>query len=434
MTSLAVGLIGIISAILLIVIGMPVGFSLALIGFLGFAYLSSLEAALAITGTEVFAALYSYTFTVIPLFVLMGSIAARSGIGQKVYSTADKWLGHLPGGLALATFAGCAGFAAISNSSMATAATMCRVAFPEMEKRRYKPELSAGSIATGGTLGILIPPSGVLIVYGILTEESIGSLFVAAVLPGILHTLLYLALVVAWTQIVPDLAPPSKAIVSIRERVGSLGGTLEALLLFMLVIGGMFFGLFTPTEAGGVGVGGITLIAVSRKILNWRQSAEALSDTARTISMIALVLVGAMIFNKFLSLSRLPFELAEMISGLALSPHFCIIIMMLSYLVMGCLVDTLSMVLITVPIYFPLVVSLGFDPLWFGIIVVVIAEIGMITPPMGINVFIISGMLPKVPIQAIFKGVVVFLVADLFLIVLLLLFPQIVLFLPSLMR
>lgn len=432
MSSLLSGVFGLIVVLVLLFLSMPVGLTLALVGFAGFTYLSSLGAAGSIMGAVIYDNLHGYTLTVIPLFVLMGTVAANSGIGKRLYNTAHKWLGHLPGGLAISTIAGCAGFAAISGSSFATSATMCKLAFPEMERFNYKPALAAGSIATGGTLGILIPPSLSFVLYGLITGESIGKLFLAGIIPGIIHAILYIVVIFAWARIDPSVGPPGPA-VKLREKFLSLSGSLETALLFFLVLGGLFFGFFTPTEAGAVGAAGSLLISWSRRMITKGHFVDSVIESVRISAMVIILILGAMIFAKFITLSHLPTELANWIASLALPPVAVVAVMLLSYIVLGCIMDTLAMIILTVPIYLPVITALGYDPIWFGVAIVVMMEIGMITPPMGVNVWIISGMIKHVPMETIFKGVLVFLIADITLVIILLVFPQIALFIPRLM-
>lgn len=433
MSPLVVGIIGVVAVLLLLFFKMPVGLVLALVGFAGLSYLHSVEAASVILTNKIYETATDFTYTVLPLFVLMGEIAANSGISDRIFATAYKWFGHVPAGLAVATMAGCAGFSAICGSSVATSVTMCKVAFPEMEKYNYKPELSAGSVSIGGTLGILIPPSLPFILYAVLTGESIGKLFIAGIVPGIILTLLYIAVILIWSQLDSNLGPRGP-VVGIREKLASLSGTGETLALFCLVMGGMFVGFFTPTEAGAVGAAGAILIASARRMLSWKQFLRSLSGTVRTTSMVMLLMVGAMVFCVFVAMSRLPAELAGWIAGLPLPPLAILIVIIVGYLILGCIVDTLVMILVTIPIYFPLVLALGFDPIWFGVIVIVTMEIGLITPPVGLNVWVIAGMLKHIPMWTIFKGVSVLLIGDLILVTLLVAFPQIALFLPSIMK
>lgn len=432
MSPLLVGVLGIVVVLVLLFLSMPVGLSLALVGFAGFAYLKTLGAAGSIMGSQILENIHGYTLTVIPLFILMGSIAANSKIAERLFNTAHKCLGSLPGGLAISTIGGCTGFAAICGSSFATAATMCKVAFPEMERYEYKPELSAGCIASGGTLGILIPPSTSFVLYGLITELSIGKLFMAGIVPGVIRAVLFVAVILIWASLDPAVGPAGPK-VEFKEKLKSLTGSVEAVILFLVVFGGLFMGWFTPTEAGAAGAAGILLIATARRFITWPQFLTSLRETVRTSAMLIFLIVGAMIFARFIALSRLPFELANTVGGLPVPPIVIMVVILLSYIILGCIMDTLSMIVITVPIYLPIIVSLGFDPIWFGVIVVVVMEIAQVTPPMGVIVWIVSGMLPHIPMGSIFKGVLIFLIADVPLIILLVAFPQIALTVPGLM-
>lgn len=432
MSPLLVGILGIVVVLVLLFLSMPVGLSLALVGFAGFAYLKTLGAAGSIMGSQILGNIHGYSLTVIPLFILMGSVAANSKIAERLFNTAHKCLGSLPGGLAISTIGGCTGFAAICGSSFATAATMCKVAFPEMERYGYKPELSAGCIASGGTLGILIPPSTSFVLYGLITELSIGKLFMAGIVPGIIRAVLFAAVILIWASLDPAVGPAGPK-VKFKEKLKSLTGSVEAVILFLVVFGGLFMGWFTPTEAGAVGAAGILVIATARRFITWPQFLTSLRETVRTSAMLIFLIVGAMIFARFIALSRLPFELANTVGGLPVPPIVIMVVILLSYIILGCIMDTLSMIVITVPIYLPIIVSLGFDPIWFGVIVVVVMEIAQVTPPMGVIVWIVSGMLPHIPMGSIFKGVLIFLIADVPLIILLVAFPQIALTVPGLM-
>lgn len=428
-----IGIIGLVIVIVLLFLRMPIGLVLILVGFLGLAYLSSVKAAGIAVATTLFDIATHYSFTVIPVFVLMGAIASNSGMSQRMYDCLNKWIGHIRGGLAIASIGGCAGFAAICGSSAATTATMCKVAFPEMDRYGYKPELSAGSIATGGTLGILIPPSLGFIIYAIITETSIGKLFIAGIIPGILHASLYMIVIMVWTWRDPSVGPPTGTAVSIQEKLVSLKGIVETLILFIVVIGGLYTGLFTPTEAGSLGAAGAALVALARRSLTWKQFLAALSDTVSTTAMLILLMTGGFVLSRFVALSGVAQELASFIAGLPLSPIAIIGIIILTYLLLGCVLDVLTMIVVTVPIFFPLTLTLGFDPIWFGVLIVVIMEIAAITPPIGLGVWLVSGMLPQIPMQTIFKGVLIFLSADLAIVTLLVAFPQLALFLPSTM-
>ncbi|MEA3279755.1 MAG: TRAP transporter large permease [Thermodesulfobacteriota bacterium] len=427
------GLIGIAALFLLIFSRMPVGFLMAMIGFLGFGYLVSFDASLNLIAIDIFSVFGSYNLTVIPLFVLMGQISFHAGISARLFDTANKFIGHLPGGLAIATIGACAGFAAICGSTNATAATMAAATLPEMKRYNYKPELATGVVAAGGSLGILIPPSVIFIIYGIMTEQSIGKLFVAGLLPGLLLSLLFITAVVLWTIIKPDLAPRS-AKSGFKEKIASLSGLIETLLLFCLVMGGLFVGFFTPTEAGAIGASGTLLLAVVRHNITWKNFVASLFETTRISCMIFVIVAGATIFGHFLAVSQIPFDIANWISGFQLPPYAIMFFIIMVYLMGGCFIDALALIMLTVPIFYPVVNCLGYDPLWFGVIIVLVTQIGVITPPVGVNVYVVSGVARDVPLHVIFKGVIPFLIALIVGTLLLIPFPQIATFLPSLMK
>jgi len=371
---------------------------------------------------------------VVPLFVLMGEIAFHAGISRKIYDTAYAWLGFIPGGLAVATIGACAGFAAICGSSTATAATMGTVALPEMKKFKYDQAFATGTVAAGGTLGILIPPSIVLIVYGIQTELSIGKLFIAGILPGIvlsvLFTLCILFMCFTKTGLVGSTAPKT----TFKQKIKSLSGTLEMLILFFLVIGGLIIGWFTPTEAAGVGAAGAIVIALIKRSLTWDKFKQALLGTTRTSAMVLLIIACAMIFSRFLTISGLPQRLAEWVGGLQASPYIVLLCIMIIYVIGGCFMDALSFLIITINIFYPMITAAGFDPIWFGVIIVILLETGAITPPVGINVYVIKGIAPDVELYTIFKGIFPFLAMMFLGLIILTIFPQIALVLPNLIQ
>jgi len=427
------GLIGIAALFLLIFSRMPVGFLMAIIGFLGFAGLVSFDAALNLVAKDVFSVFGSYNLTVIPMFVFMGQLAFHSGISAKLFNAAYKFIGHLPGGLAIATIGACAGFAAICGSTNATAATMAAVTLPEMKRYNYKPGLATGVVAAGGSLGILIPPSVIFIVYGIMTEQSIGELFMAGLLPGIILTMLFILTILLWAHIKKDLAPKGPKF-SFKEKLSSLSGLVETLLLFLLVMGGLFAGLFTPTEAGAVGALGTLVLALLRRNLTWQGFVKALFETTRISCMILVIVAGATIFGHFLAITRIPFDIANWISGFQLPSYAIMFFIILVYLLGGCFIDSLALIMLTVPIFYPVVSQLGYNPLWFGVVIVLVTQIGVITPPVGINVYVVSGVARDVPLHVIFKGVIPLLIALIIGTLLLIPFPQIALFLPGLMK
>jgi len=428
-----VGIIGIAALLILIFSRMPVGFVMALVGFVGFGSLVNFNAALNLIARDVFDVFGSYNLTVIPLFVLMGQLAFHSGISSRLFDAAYKFIGHLPGGLAMASIGACAGFSAICGSTNATAATMAAAALPEMKRYGYKPGLATGVVAAGGSLGILIPPSVIFIVYGIMTQQSIGKLFVAGILPGILLTLLFMATISLWVTLKPELAPKGPRF-TLREKIASLSGLVETLILFIIIMGGLFVGFFTPTEAGAVGAFATLAIAVVRRQIDWKGFTAALVETTRISCMILVIVMGATIFGHFLAITRIPFEIAGWISGLKLSSWMIMMFIILAYLVGGCLIDSLALIMLTVPIFFPVVNHLGYDPIWFGVVIVLITQIGVITPPVGINVYVVSGVARDVPLGVIFRGVLPLLAALVVGTFLLIPFPQIALFLPALMK
>ena len=434
MNELYIGLIGIVCFLLLLFLRMPIAFAMAIVGFAGFSFLTSVSSAYNMVAKEIFSNFSSYSLSVIAMFVWMGFLAYYSGIGTSLYNFAYRLLGHMPGGLAIATQAACAVFGAICGSNTATAATMAAIALPEMDKYQYNRSLATASIAAGGVIGILIPPSVIFILYGTATEQSVGALFMAGILPGILLTFLYMVVIYILTKRNPSLGPTGPRS-SWRERISSIrGGLLEAMFVFLISVGGLFTGLFTPTEAGAVGAGGILLVSIWRKNIDRDKLKKSLLDTTRTTAMIMLMIAGAVIFGRFMAVSRVPFELANWVGSLSLPPFAIMGLILLIYFILGCFIDALALVLLTVPIFFPVVVdTLGYDPIWFGVIIVLVVGMGVITPPVGMNVYVIKGIKPDIPLETIFKGIWPFLGAVTVCIVLLMLFPSIVTFLPSLM-
>jgi C4-dicarboxylate transporter DctM subunit len=426
------GIIGIIALFLFIFSRMPVGFVMAIIGFIGFGTLVSFDASMNLIAKDVYSVFGSYNLTVIPLFVLMGQLAYHSGISKRLFDAAYKFIGHWPGGLAIATIGACAGFAAICGSTNATAATMAAVTLPEMKRYNYKPELATGVVAAGGSLGILIPPSIIFIVYGILTEQSVGKLFVAGVLPGILLTALFVVTILIWTSLRPELGPRGPK-ATFREKMESLSGLVETLILFIIIMGGLFVGFFTPTEAGAVGAFGTLIVALARRNLSWKGFITSLFETTRLSCMILVIVAGATIFGHFLAVSRIPFDIANWISTFDLPDFVIMLFIIFIYLIGGCFIDSLALIMLTVPIFYPVITSLGYDPIWFGVVIVLITKIGVITPTMGINVYVVSGVARDVPLETIFKGVLPLLLALVIGTLLLIPFPQIALYLPSLM-
>ena len=427
------GILGIIILVILLFSKMPVGFVMGFLGFLGFSYVVNFEAGLSLLARDVWDVFSSYGLTVIPLFVFMGQIAFHAGISRRLYDSAYILLGHRRGGLAMATVAACAGFSAISGSTNATAATMATVTLPEMKRYKYDMSLATGTVAAAGSLGILIPPSVIFIVYGILTEQSIGKLFAAGIFPGILLSVLFLLTIHLRVIKNPSLAPAGPK-TSLREKVRSFAGVGETLLLFVMVMGGMFFGFFTPTEAAAVGAFLTLLIALLRKQLTWTGFVRSLADTTRISCMVMVIVTGAVIFGKFMAITRVPYDLAAWVSTLPLPSYAVMGVIVMVYLFGGCFMDALAMIMLTIPIFFPVAQTLGFDPIWFGVVIVLITEMGVITPPVGVNVYVVYGVAKDVPLEAIFRGVLPMLLALLVCNAILLFFPQIALFLPGLMR
>jgi tripartite ATP-independent transporter DctM subunit len=434
MSPVVVGILGVALLLLLLAIRLPVGFAMALIGLSGFIFLVSPEGGLTMAARACWDQFASYNFSVIPLFILMGQIAFFSGISGRLYKSAYNWLGHMRGGLAMATIGACAGFAAICGSSTATVATMGAVALPEMKRYEYDPALATGSIAAGGSMGILIPPSVILIVYGIMTEQSIGRLFAAGFLPGLLEAFLYIITISIICRLNPGLGPRGPRTPFKEKVMGLWGGTAETLAIFLLVIGGLFGGWFTPTEAAGVGAFAVLALSVVMRRLNWQGFTESVYTTTGTTAMILIIVLGAVIFNKFIAVTRVPFALADWVVGIDLPPLVVMGMILVVYMIGGCFMDALGLILLTVPIFFPVALSLGFDPIWFGIIITRVSEIGVITPPVGMNVYVMKGVAPDVPLSTIFRGILPFLGADIVSVALLLFVPQITLFLPSIIR
>ncbi len=428
------GLLGIVLLLVFITFKMPISFAMLIVGLLGFGILVSPNAAFSMATTEVYATFSSYSLSVIPMFVWMGFIAYYSGVGTSLYRFAYRMIGHRPGGLAIATQAACAMFGAICGSNTATAATMGAIALPEMKKYKYDDSLSSASVAAGGALGVLIPPSVIFIIYGIAAEQSIGKLFIAGIIPGILLMVLYMLTIYILVKRNPSLGPAGPKS-TWKERLESLGnGLFEVMITFMISIGGLLLGWFTPTEAGAVGAASILIITILRKQLNWEGFKNSLMDTVRTTAMIMMMVAGATVFGRFIAVSRLPFALANWATNLALPPFGIMIVILLIYLVLGCFIDALALILLTIPIFFPVAVGiLGYDPIWFGVVIVLVVAMGVITPPVGMNVFIIKGVAKDIPTETIFKGIWPFLIALFVCLGLLLAFPQIVTFLPGLL-
>lgn len=430
--SLIVGVLGIGVLFILLALRMQIGFAMAAVGFVGFLILGNFESALGILGLEPFQTSAHYTLSVIPLFMLMGQFATHSRLGSDIYDTVYKWLGFLPGGLAMATIGACALFAAISGSSLATVAMFGMIALPEMEKLNYSKRLATGCISAGGTLGILIPPSSVLILYAILTEQSVGRLFIAGIIPGILLSVMFMGTIYVMAKIRPDMGRPGPRF-TLKEKIGSMKNTWAIFLLFFLVIGGLYTGWFTPTEAAGAGAFGAFMITLLKGRLTWKTLTASLRDAAASTAMIFGILIGAMVFQYFMTLSQIPTTLASWIVDAGFSKYMVMACIIFGFIVLGCFMEGLSIMVLAVPIVFPIVTGLGFDPIWFGIIITLTMEMSLITPPVGVNVFVLSGVAKEIPMSTMFKGILPFWAAMFICILILLIFPGIVTYLPDTM-
>jgi len=436
MSPTTIGIIGIAIMVLIFFTRMPVAYVMTLIGFLGFSLMISFKGGLNLLSRNIYEVFSSYGLTTIPLFIFMGQLAFNSGISARLYDTAYKFMGSTRGGLAMATVSACTAFGAVCGSSPATAATMATVGLPEMRRYKYADELATGSVASGGGLGMIMPPSVVLIVYGVLTEESIGRLFVAGIFPAIFVTILFIICIYIRCRLAPEQGPPGESF-SWKEKFRSLTGLIDTLTVFGLVMGGLFFGFFTPTEAAAVGAFGVLLVSLIRRQITWQGFVKSLYETLRTSCMVMLLIAGAVVFGKFLAITRIPFNIASWIGGFDLPPFMILAMVVFVYFIGGCFMDALAFVMLTIPIFFPVITSLGYDPIWFGIIIVMVTEMGVITPPVGINVYVVYGVAQTVvgdiALESIFKGILPFLLAVIVGLIIMIIFPQIILFLPNLM-
>jgi tripartite ATP-independent transporter DctM subunit len=433
MDAVSAGCLGTLLVFLLLSLGMPIAFAMFLAGFLGISALASVDAALPAMARAVYETTAHYPYTVIPLFVIMGGFAASSGMTRLMYTAFDRWLGRLPGGLGVATIGACAGFAGVCGSSVATAAAMGVVAIPEMRRFGYNPRLYAGTVAAGGTLGFLIPPSIGFVVYGMLTEQSIGKLLIAGIVPGIVLASAYVAIIMVWAVAKPHMAPSSPEPVSWGEKFSSLLPVWEPLAVFALVVGGIYSGLFTPTEAGGIGATVIFLLALVKKKLTWTVLRSSLLESVRISVMVLFLVAGANVFSTFLALSTVPIQASAWVVALPVSRYVILAIVVLVYLLLGCFLDAISMMVLTMPVIFPVIVNLGFDPIWFGVVAVLMMEAGLLTPPLGLNVFTVAGVAKEAPLESIYQGILPFLLAIIAVVVFLSVFPQVATFLPDAM-
>lgn len=426
----AVAVLGFVALFVLMLLRVPVGMAMGLVGVVGYSYLVGPGPALKLVGQTSMRTVTDYTFGVIPMFMLMGALVSVSGVSRELFKAANSMIGHLRGGLGVATVIACGGFAAICGSSVATAATFSAVAYPEMRRFNYPQSFSTGVIAAGGTLGAILPPSTVLAVYAILTQQDIGKLFMAGIVPGILAMAMYVLTIAIIVKLRPDWLPGGE-VKPWSERIKDLKNVWAPLVLFVFVIGGLYGGFFTPTEAGGVGASGAFILGLVRRKLDGPKIREALLSATRTAAAVFTVLIGALLFGYFLTITQSPQKLTEILTGLGIGRYGVLALIMLMYLVLGCLMDAMAMIILTVPIIYPVIVHLGFDPIWFGVIIVMTVELGLIHPPVGMNVFVIKSVVKDVSFTTIFKGVLPFIVTDIVRLVILIAFPIIALWLPT---
>ncbi|MEK4030503.1 TRAP transporter large permease [Pseudobacillus sp. FSL P4-0506] len=420
-------LIGITVLFVFMFLRMPISFAMFIVGFVGILLVASPQAAYNVLSADLWNQFSSYSLSVVPLYILMGEVVFRTGITEKLFQAAYKWIGHLKGGMASTTILASAGFASICGSNSATAATMATMSLPELDKYKYDKALSTGSIATGGTLGIIIPPSTVLIVLALQMEQSVKELFVASIVPGLLLTILLIMTVVFICRRNPEYGPAGERS-TMKERMASLRDVIPIALLFVFVIGGLYKGWFTPTESGAFGAFGAIVLSIVMKKITWRKFQTAMSGTLKSSAMVLMLVVGAMVFGRFLTITRLPFTVAEWVNQLPVPPIVVLLAILLIYVIGGSIMDALGFLIISIPIFYPTVVALGYDPVWFAVILCVVTSMGAITPPVGVNVFVVQGLTPQTPVTTVFKGASYFLVTYILFIGLLILFPQIILF------
>ena len=433
MTPAQIGIIGIVALVALLVCSMPVAIAMGVVGVVGYAAVISGKAALSMLSADLFDTFSNYNLTVIPLFVFMGQVAFHAGISRRLFAAANSWLSTLKGGLAMATVGACALFGAICGSGPATAATMALVALPEMKRFKYDDALASGTVAAGGTLGMLIPPSVVFIVYGILTEQSIGKLFISGVIPGIVLSVLFCLVIAVQCRLNPRLAPPTVR-VPWRDRWIALLGVTETLVLFLFVMGGMFAGWFTPTEGAAVGAAGSVLVAAAGRNCSWKMLWQAGHETIRTSCMVLVIVAGATMFGHFLAITGLPTGFAAWLTALPVPPWVIVFMIIAFYLIAGCFVDALALILLTIPIFYPVIRQLGYDPIWFGVLIVLVTQMGVITPPVGVCAYVVSGIDRSIPLPTVFRGAIPFLLALVIMCGLLMVFPQLATWLPGIVK
>lgn len=432
MTPFAVGLIAIALLVVLLFSGMPVAIVMGVVGFAGLSYLRGLDAGLFLLGSCPFETAYMQSLAAVVLFVLMGALCAAAGVSGDLYNAAHKWLGHLRGGLAMTTIAACAGFGAVTGSSVAGSATMGTVALPEMRKYKYHPGLATASVAVGGTLGVLIPPSLAFIIYAIITEQSIGKLFMAGIVPGVLLSILFIVTIYILCLLNPEFGPGAPS-TSLRERLGSMRNIWPVGALFLLVIGGLYIGVFSASEGGAMGAFGALVIGLVQRRLTRKSFLAAIYETTRISAFIVFIIIGATIFGYFMAISTVPVKVARFAAELPVSRYVILAAILVVYLFLGCIMEAFSMLFLTLPTFYPVIVALGFDPIWFGVIMVVTMEMAMVTPPVGLNVYVVCGVAKDVPPETVFAGILPFCVAIVVFLITLICFPQLALFLPNLL-
>lgn len=433
MSPVTVGIFGSLLLVFLLFLGMPIAFVMMLVGFLGIGCLTSINAALPVIANTVYETASFYPYTIIPLFILMGGFAGNAGITRELYQTFDKWFRRLPGGLGIATIASCAFFAALSGSSVAAAAAMGNIAIPEMRRFKYAPKLAVGTVAAGGTLSFLIPPSLGFVVYGMLTEQSIGKLLISGIIPGILLSLAFIVVIIFQVKMNPALAPATPGEISFKEKILAFSGIWETLLVFFIVMGGIYLGFINPTEAGAIGATALLILILLKKRLTLKNLSASLFEAARISVLVLFLVAGASVFSYFLALSTIPMAVSSWMAGLEVSRYVILAIIILIYLMLGCFLDAISMMVLTMPVIFPVIKALGFDPIWFGVICVIMMEAGLITPPVGLNVYTLAGVVKDVPMQTIFRGAAPFLISMIAVVILITIFPKVALFLPNMM-
>lgn len=426
-----IGILGVILLLVLVLLKVQVGISLLVVGFLGYIFLTNTQIALSQLGMTAFSAVSNYSLSVIPMFILMGMLLSYSGLAKDLFKAVDHWIGHLRGGMAMATIGASAIFSSISGSVNATTATLAKVAIPEMERYKYDSKISTACVAAGGTLGILIPPSVILIIYGVLTMEPIAALLIGGLIPGIIMAVMFMITVYILIRKNPSLAPSVLKKADTKDRIESIKKIWPFIFIFGLSIGGLYLGWFTPTEAGAVGAGGALLLTLVTRRMNFKLLYSSLEESVRLTAMIFMILIGATLFGQFLAMSKLPMTISSYISGIDVSPYIILFLILLAYFILGLFMEGIAILVLTLPIIYPMIISLGFDGVWFGIIMVMMINMGLITPPLGISVYVIHGVVKHIPVQTIFRGVIPMLIAMIILTVVLVIFPEIVTFLPS---